>query len=193
MMTRDALHAFWRNPDRDNQPVDYLQGAERSAFLVEIVSRHASPGHRILELGCNVGRNLAALAHAGFDDLAGVEINPEAVRILRASWPALESMPIVIRTIEHIVPAYRDDAFDLVYTMAVLEHLHPDSEWVFAEMARIARTIVTIEDEVGRTNRHCPRNYGVEFDALGLRQVETISCASVPGLGPDFMARVFVR
>ena len=37
---------------------------------------------------------------------------------------------------------------DLVFTMAVLEHIHLDSEWVFSEMARIAKKyLITIEDE----------------------------------------------
>ena len=35
---------------------------------------------------------------------------------------------------------------DLVFTMAVLEHIHSDSEWVFSEMARKAkRFLITIE------------------------------------------------
>jgi 2-polyprenyl-3-methyl-5-hydroxy-6-metoxy-1,4-benzoquinol methylase len=52
------------------------------------------------------------------------------------------------------------DSHDIVFSMAVLEHIHEDSSVVFEEMRRIARKlVVTIEDEHERGWRHFPRDY----------------------------------
>jgi SAM-dependent methyltransferase len=191
--TRDELWSFWRSPDPSNQPEGYRDAPERTAFLLELVERHVAKDAAILELGCNVGRNLNALALAGYTDLTGVEINRDAVALLRKTYPALDGATIRAIPIEQAVKPFRDQAFGLVYTMAVLEHLHPDSEFVFRHMARIGRKVIVIEDEFGVSNRHFPRNYGEVFRDLGMLEVGTQSCANVPGLGPDFMARVFVQ
>lgn len=189
MKTVAEVHEFWRNPGAGNLPTEYLEGSERSAFLVGLVSRYAAKDARILELGCNVGRNLHALAEAGFTKLSGVEISANAVALMRESYPDLASARVVVSPIESAVEWIVPDAFDLVYSMAVLEHVHAESEWIFPRMQRIARTIVTVEDEHGVSDRHWPRDYSTVFAG----QVESASCADVPGLGPDFMARVFVR
>jgi hypothetical protein len=52
--------------------------------------------------------------------------------------------------VEDVVKSFGDRTFDLVFTMAVLEHIHTTSEWVFEEIVRITnRYVVTIEDERG--------------------------------------------
>jgi hypothetical protein len=65
----------------------------------------------LLEVGCNVGRNLNDLHRAGVG-------------------PA-----------ETVLPTYAPRSVDLVFTMAVLEHIHPASRTVFAEIARVARRL----------------------------------------------------
>ena len=72
--TRDELHQFWRHPGEGsmNLPIDYLQkGEERSQFLVELINGYVEPNARILEIGCNVGRNLNYLFNAGYTELGG--------------------------------------------------------------------------------------------------------------------------
>ena len=77
--------------------------------------------------------------------------------------------------------------------MAVLEHLHPESNWVFGEIARITSSIlITIEDERSVYWRVFPRNYRRIFERRGMVQIEEHSCADVPGLGPAFVARVLL-
>jgi hypothetical protein len=78
--------------------------------------------------------------------------------------------------------------------MAVLEHIHPDSEWLFGRLAQMAqKCLITIEDEVHATQRHCPRNYRNVFEPLGLKQVEEQKCPDSALLDDSFVARVFVR
>lgn len=192
-MPRGSMHGFWRNPPPDNAPREYLSGADRSAFLVDLISRHVPRKARVLEIGCNSGRNLAALAGAGYRKLAGIEINDEAVAVLRSEQVQLSRALIVAGPVEDTIAGFADDEFGAVFTMAVLEHLHPDSAFVFEEMVRIAPVVVTVEDERGTSPRHVPRDYGAVFTRLGMTEIESVRCDAVPGLGPDFMARVFQR
>ncbi len=191
-MSRAELHNYWLHPDADNEPEGYLQPEERSEFLFEIVRAYAEPDASVLEIGCNVGRNLAFLQDNGYSRLAGIEINPSALEILARRFPELKAAArIENAAVEIALPRLADSEYDLIFTMAVLEHLHPDSEWVFGEIARVGRTLLTIEDESSIHWRAFPRDYRRIFERLGMTQVEERSCAGVPGLGEPFVARVF--
>lgn len=192
MKSRARLHAYWRTPDDGvNQPEDYLTGRckQRTETLVSIVERlPISQSAPILEVGCNAGRNLEALRLAGYEKLWGIEISEGAIELMRKQYPELDYAKIRIAPVENVIEDGVSDCFDLVFTMAVLQHIHPSSEWVFAEMARITRYIITIEDEYTRSWRHKPRNYGRVFEKLGMEQ---IGMGAIRGLGPRFIGRAF--
>ncbi len=193
-MSRSELHDYWGNPpDSYNKPASYLEGEERSRFLLEIVERHVSPTVKVLEIGCNIGRNLEFLHRAGFVNLAGIEINEEAVQLLKARSPGLaRAATIHTAPAETVLPTFQDQEFDLIFTMAVLEHIHTDSEWIFPEVARITKEVLlTIEDEGHYAPRNFPRNYRNVFEPLGFTQVEKLNCEGIEGLGLGFVARVF--
>ena len=194
--TKGELHLYWKYPDEINRPKAYLEGEARSLFLCELVKRHAQQEDRILEIGCNIGRNLNYLYAAGFTNLAGIEINKRAVRLLGHAYPEMSKhLTIYNSPIEKAITHFDDRAFDVVFTMAVLQHIHPDSEWIFKEMVRITKNhIITIEDEHGISNRHFPRNYCSIFnDSLNMAQLSEANCRDVEGLGEDFVARVFAK
>lgn len=191
-MLGDEVHDYWRHPGDDNSPCSYgrpLIG--RSLFLVDKMRQHAAPGDRILELGCNVGRNLAFLHHGGFKNLQGVEINEEASRLMTEIFPELKHVRVVVSTIEDFLSMTEDDAFDVIFTMAVLEHVHTDSNWVFKEMTRVSSKILVIEDEVTSSDRHFPRSYHEVFTSLGLFEIDHQD--QVPGLPRTFRFRLFQR
>ena len=80
----ESLHSYWRYPwDGVNLPQGYSYPIERSKFLLDIVKRYAPPSSSILEIGCNVGRNLNYLYMNGFNHLSGVEISQNAVELLK--------------------------------------------------------------------------------------------------------------
>lgn len=197
-LSRTDVHDYWRTPPERNVPTTYLRGSARSTWLVELAQKHLGAdarNHTLLEIGCNIGRNLEYFHRAGFRNLSAIEINEDAVKLLREHFPEVGSTAqIHIAPVEEIIKTLGDNQFDVVYTMAVLEHIHTESEWVFGEMARIARRLViTIEDERHLSDRHFPRNYGKVFTALGLTQLESVECVQVQGLGlrAGFFARVF--
>ncbi len=96
---------------------------------------------------------------------------------------------------EELLPRLPDGRFDLVYTMAVLEHVHDDAAQVFAGIARVCRSfLITIEDERRTSWRHFPRNYRRIFELLGLAQLHEERCErETHGLSPAHVARVFRR
>jgi SAM-dependent methyltransferase len=190
--TRDELHAFWQDPDAPNRPELYAEPVERSRFLLEWIEPHVARSGTVLEIGTNIGRNLEQLRLAGYKNLEGIEISANAVAAMGTTYPDLTAMATIRNApVEDVIVTYQDASFDLVFTMAVLEHIHPDSEWIFADMVRICRgVIVTIEDEHGRSRHHTPRDYRAVFEGLGMQQVAEQEASEVMGID-GFHARIF--
>lgn len=185
---KDTVLGFWRSPDDLNAPETYLWQEDRSRLVVETVQRWVPEGS-VLELGCNSGRNLEFLRQAGYFDLHAVEINPAAIDLLRETYPDLASTCTVhVGAMEDEVP--RLHSYDCVFSVTVLQHVHPDSEGVFKDIARITNGfLITIEDEKGPYWRQFPRNYREVFEPLGLTQVDEFrKRADMPA---DFVGRVF--
>ena len=193
-INRDELHTYWKNPwDGANRPEIYLDGVARSEFLGQLVGKNVGPDAKILEIGCNIGRNLNYLFEAGFKNLHAIEISETAVQLLRETYPEMANcIEICNVPVEDVIKHLGENEYDLVFTMAVLEHIHTDSEWIFVEMVRICKErLITIEDERSVSWRHFPRNYKRVFEELGMQQMEEVNCSEVEGLGSVFVARVF--
>jgi SAM-dependent methyltransferase len=192
LKSRDSLHEYWTDPQEPgNLATDYIEAPGRSEYLIGLFRDHFEPPASVLEVGCNVGRNLHYALEAGYD-AGGIEISEKAIEEMRSAYPDVaERATLHVGPVEEIIKTLPDDSEDAVFTLAVLEHIHPDSEWIFAEMVRVAkRYIVVIEDEVEYTPRHTPRNYKDVFESLGARQVFE-SHGDVPEVGPNYVARVF--
>ena len=192
----NEAHCIWRENTEDYLRVD----PSRSHFLVDLVRKYAEPDAKILEIGCNAGRNLAHLAGAGFRNLEGVEISERAVRLLREAYPELAHITKVHNApIENVIPKFRDGEFDLVFTMGLLEHIHEKSIWVFPEIGRITeKFLITMEDEYRRTPIIFPRNYREIFEAYGMTQLEAVKGLEVEGLRgvahiENLVVRVFAK
>ncbi len=93
----------------------------------------------VLEVGCNVGVNLRWIAQSRPETrLAGVDINPRALREARGRAPgahlALGSASVL---------PFGDQAFDLVFTTGVLIHIaRADLPAVMSEVVRCSRRYV---------------------------------------------------
>ncbi|MFC7041687.1 class I SAM-dependent methyltransferase [Halonotius sp. GCM10025705] len=199
MNNREDIHRYWESRstnDDKNNPREYLNKTARSQFLFELLDSHAEYEDSILEVGCNVGRNLNYIHSENYTNVHGIEINPEAISILECEYSEMAADATIHNSsVEKIITKFDSDEFDVVFTMAVLEHIHPKSEWIFDEMARICGDVlITVEDEGSNTTRHEPRNYGDIFSSLGYREVKTIHQKDFPeGVveTESFVARVF--
>lgn len=192
MKPREELLEYWRQPGKKNNAIQYLRSEQKalsSKFLVSLVKGLGDIGP-ILEPGCNAGRNLWHLWNAGYKDLTGIDINEKALILMGKQFPEMEvkthsgDMSLVLPTL----PRY-----DLIFTMAVLTHIHPDAaDGIFEDIAvRVKKYLITLEAETADNERHTPRNYGDVFNGLGLRQVEVIP--NIPGMSAPYVGRVFER
>jgi SAM-dependent methyltransferase len=198
----DELHEYWRKPyDGDNLPWEDYSGKKpdeklRSMFLVDLIRKHVREDARILEIGCNVGRNLHYLFESGFKNLGGIEISKDALRAMKSTFPEMEKhVTIYSMPVEKAIKAFSENQYDVTFTMAVLEHIHSDSEWIFPEIVRVTKQyLITIEDEETVSWRHFPRQYRKIFEMAGMNQTDEIRCnRQEHGLGGRFHARVFLK
>ena len=125
----------------------------------------------------------------------GVEISEDAVDLMKHTYPEMaKQIEIYNNPVEDVIENFEDDAFDVVFTMAVLMHIHPGSRFIFPEMVRItSKYLITIEGEKGASWRAFPRNYKQIFESLGMKQVYQFNCREIKGLGLIYFARVFVK
>jgi putative sugar O-methyltransferase len=172
MEQQSTLHEFWRQPEPEgNQPALYIQRTGRSRALAAIIA-DVPTSARVLEIGCNVGRNLAYLHDRGYHNLVGIEINPNAIAMLRQTFPQLGATTIHEGSAGEHMATFVDDEFDLIFTMAVIEHLHPDeAATVFDDMVRVGKEIVAIEPEGRVSHRQFPHDVPAIFQERGMELV----------------------
>jgi len=123
---------------------------ERSEAVLDVFGTFLDPGAAVLELGCSSGRHLARLHEAGFGELHGIDLNPEAFEVMAETYPALaDAGTFHVGAIERLVPEFDDGRFDAVFSVETLQHVHPEDEWVFEELVRITDDLVVVVENEG--------------------------------------------
>ncbi len=189
-MNADDVRRQWAERSGEFSPEYYAYYGpnETSDLLRRTLGRFVGRRAPVLELGCSSGRHLAHLHDHGFENLAGIEVNHEAFDVMREDYPALADAGTFYRdAIEDVVRDIPDDRFGAVYSVETLQHLHPDAEWVFGELARLAADLlVTVENEgdvqgdatapeVSYVNDEVPlyfRDWNAVFTDLGFVEVD---------------------
>jgi len=91
---------------------------------------------RVLEVGSNLGNQLAALQQIGFTNLHGIDVQSE---IVKQSQGRLPSARLVEGSALQI--PYPDGSFDLVFTSSLLIHIAPeDLVTAMSEIHRCSKT-----------------------------------------------------
>ena len=197
--TLEYTQNYWktRHPDdNENSPKKYVENRsilkKRSEYLHGLVEKYCSPNFNIIELGCNAGRNLNHLYESGYRNLTGLEINPHALDILRNKFPDMaEDINLILGSIEDNIELIPNDAYELVYTMAVLQHVHYDSDWIFSEISRIcSNKLILIESSANDSWRHYPRDFPKIFKENGF---DLIFSGVPEGFGKGFTAEVYSK
>ena len=149
--------------------------SSRSQTIINILYPRITKESSILEIGCNIGRNLNHLWQAGYKNIRGMEISKHAVKRLRVEYPCLAMTPVDIGPAELSIQKYDSNSVDVIFTMSVLEHLHPDRRFLFEEIARVARKyVLAIEPRHGkRSHMQYPWDIKSEFTAVGLTHIDT--------------------
>ena len=197
-LTRSECHDYWMTGDGAKTLPDYVAHAGNEQYTEfvahKFIKKIKKRNYNILELGCNVGRNLDALYRVGFTNLAGIDINPDMPTGMYNYYPNIyHNCSIITASIEDQLPSVGDENFDVVFSVAVLQHLHPDSGWVFEQIRRITkRYIFTIEYE--SPTEH-PRIWGRNYREIFTHNddFKMVESKNIDIMLPGYVYRLFRR
>ncbi len=185
-MNPNEVHRQWAQRSGEYSPDYYAHyGPDATSERIRR-TLDSRPGSQpaILELGCSSGRHLAHLRDHGYTDLAGIELNDEAMNVMERAYPELASRgTFYIDAIENVLTGFEDGQFDVVYSVETFQHIHPDSAWVFEELSRATSDrLITVENEDGEgeavnyVHDEFPlyyRDWRAVFTDLGFLEVES--------------------
>jgi SAM-dependent methyltransferase len=189
-MDPDDVRQDWADRSGKYSPSYYAEIGpnEVSETLCDVLGHYVTTDANILELGCGSGRHLDALREQGYTNLTGIDINETAFDVMADHYPEVaKTGTFYAGPIEDHLTGFEDDAFDVVYSVETLQHIHPDDEWVFEEISRVTADLcITAENEgnspqrgrgetaVSYVNDDFPlyhRNWKAVFSALGFAQL----------------------
>jgi len=162
------------------------------AFLVERIGRFA-PFESVLEVGCNCGSNLAALAQAyPAVKLYGVDISAKAIRAAKTTLAARETAPPVDLFVGRAedLRRFADHSVDIVLTDATLMYVGPDRiTAAIAELTRVARRMLVLNEwhlfrDVSSERAHWHYYHWVHDFREALRGVPGVKAFRVERLPP---------
>jgi SAM-dependent methyltransferase len=102
-------------------------------WLVRLTRRYLDEGARVLEGGCGLGHNVAALCRAGYR-VEGVDFAPATLVALHRVAPELALVLSDVRELP-----FADCSFDGYWSLGVIEHFYSGYEPLAREMARVIR------------------------------------------------------
>ncbi|WP_458187931.1 class I SAM-dependent methyltransferase [Haladaptatus sp. NG-WS-4] len=153
-MEPDDNHRGWAERSGKFSPAHYARIGpnEVSETLAAVFEYYVREDAAILEVGCSSGRHLAHLRDDGFENLTGIDINDESFDVMAEAYPQLATTGTFhTGAIEEVLPEYPDGAFDVVYSVETLQHIHPENEWVFEELVRVTSDLLIIAENEGNS------------------------------------------
>ena len=139
------LESYWSGADDDTQDT---AGKRRSAWLADLSQFREV--RSVMELGCGAGRNLFVLQQR-FPGVAlyGLDINPEGMAHARRHVKG----EFTLGNLYDLESVLGDRSVDLIFTMGVLIHLHPDTlPGLIRSMRRRARKYLVFVEQVSPDN-----------------------------------------
>jgi SAM-dependent methyltransferase len=199
----DGVRGFYTNSTV--QPFRYENGPEPYAVLVAETVASFGPSS-VLEFGCGSGRNLAVLRDLTPARLVGVDLNPTAI-----AW-GRDNFGLDLRVGDEAwLPAQGRDAFDLAYTVSVIDHI-PEPQNAVRALVSVAADLVAIyeimhsatgrlarmEDSAGRLGDGYPFSYFHDYPSLfaaaGAWLLADLACpAGASGVLPYYRLQLYSK
>jgi ubiquinone/menaquinone biosynthesis C-methylase UbiE len=151
-------------------------------FLGERIAAFA-PIHSILEVGCASGPNLWLLAKRFPEaEIVGIDINPEAVKFGNDQFTkeGILNVKLSVGKADEL-GQFRDKAFDIVFTNALLIYVGPDKiKGVIQQMFRLTRrALVLMECHCLEPNKD-PKGEGFRVGANWIRDYQALLRQFIP-------------
>lgn len=137
------LDTYWSDAD-----VTDSRGRRRSVWLADLPPFREAGS--VLELGCGAGRNLYVLQQRyPALRLFAIDINPTAIAHARARVRG----ELLVGDVYDLEALLGDETVDVIFTMGVLIHLHPETlADLIQAMRRRARRYLVFVEQVSHTN-----------------------------------------
>lgn len=138
---------YWTTNHNQNGRV-VREGHEHRWELANYILDTYQPSN-VFEFGCGAGRNLAVLNEVdgtGNLQLLGIDGNEISVERAQEVHADTKNLHVALGD-EHTIDCMRDNAWDMVFTVSVLDHI-PDPQWraVYDNLKRIAcKAVVLLE------------------------------------------------
>ncbi len=170
---RKDQRQYWetRNIGDDHGPEKYLIEDNATYVLFEDLLKVLNENASFLEVGCNAGRNLNYLLNKGYTDLAGIEINEISIhKTLKGHFPKLYEMgEFYVGNAAQEIRKIQNERYDVVFSIAVLEHIQPEDSTLFKDMVRVSKKYIAVI--TGENSRVYPYNFEKIFERLGCKTV----------------------
>ncbi len=193
LTNKDVLE-FWSQPSPNwNDPAGYVKPLNRSKYLYAFMPK-LSKKAKILEIGCNVGRNLNYLLERGFMNLYGIEINKNSALQMKKFYPQLyKSATIILDSTENAIFNFKDNYFTLIFSMASLMHHHPQSNYIFQQIyLKSKKYVLIIEDEINNKPLQFARIYKTIFENFGMKEIKKDITYQIEPNYP-YTSRLFIK
>ena len=127
---KDIAFDHWQRASYGNPDTHYMRGSakhERTKFLFQMVNRTFSgKTGKIIEFGCNNGRNLLPFYYAGWQ-VFGYDICYDSLLSAKDAMPSGNFLPMDLFNQSTELKKLEKNAFDVCFSMGFLMHL-PESK-----------------------------------------------------------------
>ncbi len=195
VLNPETCYIYWstivNSENNRNNPKLY---ASKSILVLDILNKlwidYISKEDSILELGCNCGTNLNYLYKHGYKKLYGVDINTESIELMKKIYPTFyKNSTIYNNEINSMLISTQNNKYDVVFTMAVLMHIHPENiKETYENIKRITKKyFITIENETTliRDNFTWVRKYKEELKVYGFKEISKYKLSRKSFLSQD--------
>jgi len=165
--------SYWEHNahlDTRNAPETYAGAESRSRNMVLFFDKLGIPKEAsVLEIGCNVGRNLEFLRQAGFTNLHGFDVSRYAIEAADTHFPLLSTVAnLRVGKAPGFLKQY-SEGVDVVFTMATLLHMRPkDRHQVLKWAGENTKMFVGIEPGPGPLPRQHLAEAAVKYAKDGI-------------------------
>ncbi|WP_454884446.1 class I SAM-dependent methyltransferase [Sphingomonas oryzagri] len=162
-----------------------LGAIDKAGNLQELLGKHASEIHDVLEVGCGTGAVSLEVARLGIGHRhTGIDMADP----VKHPHPGVREAGIVLQATDGAAIPFPDKSFDLVFSSHVLEHV-TDERGFLAELTRVTRRWLYIEVpcelnlrtniqglqstlNIGHINAYTPESLSLTLWTAGLRPVD---------------------
>jgi SAM-dependent methyltransferase len=148
-----SMRTFWDSRARENamffihNTLDYRRtdekefwesGPENLDRTLEPFRRHILPEHRVLEIGCGIGRMTRALASRA-RHVVGIDVSDEMIQRARVALSDLDNVELIVGNGVDL-ESVEDSSIDVAYSFIVFQHI-PDPRVTCGYIREIGRVL----------------------------------------------------